>query len=155
MVPSQEPYFGRHVRFGWWSLVAFMSLGLVLDAMHGFKVGWYLDVWNETRRLMWTLAHTHGTLLAVLNIVFGVTARFVTDTRRSRRELASRCLIGAAVLMPAGFLLGGVYIQDGDPNPAVFLVPLGAIPLIAGVFMTARAVSEALSRPGQPEETPS
>jgi len=53
----------RHLLWGWWGLLVFLSLGIILEALHGFKVGAYLDVGNETRRLMWTLAHAHGTML--------------------------------------------------------------------------------------------
>ncbi len=67
----------RNLRFGWWSLLVFLSLGAVLETLHGFKIGWYIDVGNETRRLMFTLAHAHGTLLAVVNIAAGLTARIV------------------------------------------------------------------------------
>ena len=70
-------YSNRHLRFGWWLLLVSLSLGLVLEALHGFKLGWYLDVTNETRQLMLTLAHAHGTLLALVNIAAGLTARGV------------------------------------------------------------------------------
>ena len=43
----------------------FGALGLLLESLHGFKVRAYLDVTNETRRLMWTLAHAHGTVLGL------------------------------------------------------------------------------------------
>jgi len=42
----------RHLRFGWWTLLIFLTLGLGLEALHGFKVGMYLKSSNETRRLM-------------------------------------------------------------------------------------------------------
>ncbi|MFQ5492069.1 MAG: hypothetical protein ACE5GE_15235, partial [Phycisphaerae bacterium] len=58
----------RHLCFGWWSLLLFVAMGLVLESLHGFKVRFYLDVDNQTRRLMWTLCHAHGTLLAVIHI---------------------------------------------------------------------------------------
>ncbi|HEY8174006.1 MAG TPA: hypothetical protein VIH21_13040, partial [Dehalococcoidia bacterium] len=60
-------YARRHLRFGWWSLFVFATLGLTLEALHGFKVRAYLDVSNDTRRLMWTLAHAHGTLLGLVH----------------------------------------------------------------------------------------
>lgn len=41
--------------------------------LHGFKVGLYLDVDHSARRHMWTLAHTHGTLLALVNIAFALS----------------------------------------------------------------------------------
>src|SRR6266404_2898750 len=67
----------RNLRFGWWSLLIFLLFGGALETMHGFKIGWYLDVGNEVRRLMFTLAHAHGTLLALVNIAAGLTARTV------------------------------------------------------------------------------
>ena len=57
----------RHLRFGWWTLLLFLSLGLVLEALHAFKASGYLSVAHETRRLMWTLAHAHGTLLGIID----------------------------------------------------------------------------------------
>ena len=65
----------RNLRFGWWSLLVFLSLGGVLETLHGFKIGWYVDAGNEMRRLMFTLAHAHGTALALVNIVAALTAR--------------------------------------------------------------------------------
>ncbi|PYL06334.1 MAG: hypothetical protein DME34_09145, partial [Verrucomicrobia bacterium] len=57
----------RNLRFGWWSLLVFLMIGAGLETLHGFKIGWYVDVGNETRRLMFTLAHAHGTALALVN----------------------------------------------------------------------------------------
>ena len=62
-----------HLRFGWWSMLVFLSLGILLEALHGFKVGFYLNVGSETRRLMWTLAHAHGVLLGLANVAFAAT----------------------------------------------------------------------------------
>jgi uncharacterized membrane protein len=114
----------RNLRFGWWSLLIFLSLGAVLETLQGFKIGWYLDVGNETRRLMFTLAHAHGTLLAVVNIAAGLTARIVD--RFTLRPSVSLALIWAAILLPVGFFLGGIVIYDGDPGLGVWLVPIGA-----------------------------
>ena len=67
----------QHLRFGWWSLFAFLALGLVLETLHGFKLAWYLNVDVEMRRLMFTLAHAHGALFGLVNIAAGVTLRTV------------------------------------------------------------------------------
>ena len=67
----------RHLRFGWRSLFVFLALGFILEVLHGFKLGWYLDVGAEMRRLMFTLAHAHGTLLALVNLAAGLTLRSV------------------------------------------------------------------------------
>src|SRR5881296_244551 len=104
MLPAQR--VERNLRFGWWSLLIFLSLGAVLEALHGFKVRWYVDVGNETRRLMFTLAHAHGTLLALVNIVAGLSGRIVE--RFTLRSSVSFALIWAAILLPAGFFLGGI-----------------------------------------------
>src|SRR2546423_2621280 len=76
-LPSIGHNCDRNLRFGWWSLLVFLSLGGLLETLHGFKIGWYVDVGNEMRRLMFTLAHAHGTALALVNIVAGLTARSV------------------------------------------------------------------------------
>ena len=52
---SNYAYFRKHMRIGWWSLLVFLSLGLMLEALHGFKVQWYVGADNATRRLMLTL----------------------------------------------------------------------------------------------------
>lgn len=132
----------RHLRFGWWSLLVFLTLGIALEAMHGFKVGWYLDVTNTTRRLMWRLAHAHGVLLALVNIVLAVCLRtFPQLASAASARLASTALLVASVALPAGFVAGGVWFHDGDPGLGVLLVPLGALALFAAVLSVARATS--------------
>ena len=127
------------MRFGWWSLLCFLTLGIVLESLHGFKVGWYLDVANETRRFLWTLAHAHGVLLSLVNLAFAVTLpHLAADTVRLAR-LASPCLMGATLFLPGGFLLGGVVIHGGDPGLGILLVPVGALLLFVSVLLTARA----------------
>jgi hypothetical protein len=134
----ERDYARQHLRFGWWSLAIFATLGLVLESFHGFKVRAYLDVPNETRRLMWTLAHAHGTLLSLVHVVFGLSVRVAPEISTSARPLISRCLIGASMLLPGGFFLGGVTFYGGDPGVGVLLVPVGAVSLIIAVFFLAR-----------------
>jgi hypothetical protein len=126
-----------HLRFGWFSLLVFLSLGIALETLHGFKVGWYLDVANETRRHLLTLAHAHGTLLALVHVAFGLSTASLAEWNGARRRLASRCLIAASVLVPGGFFLGGLIILDGDPGPGIALLPFGALLLLAAVGLTA------------------
>ena len=130
----------RHLRFGWWSLFAFLTLGVVLEALHGFKLGWYLDADVEMRRLMFTLAHAHGTLFALVNIAAGVTLRTVKGFELTRP--ASLALLWGSVLLPIGFFLGGVVIHDGDPGLGVILVPIGALLVVYGVFSAARTLGK-------------
>ena len=108
----------RHLAWGWWSLAAFTMLGLVLEAAHGLKLGWYLDVSSATRRLSFTLGHAHGTLLGLVNIAFALSldkAR-LSATAAARASFALRAV---TVLMPLGFILGGAVVYGGDPGLAI------------------------------------
>jgi hypothetical protein len=127
----------RHIRFGWWSLLVFATLGLTLEVMHGFKVAAYLDVSNETRRLMWRLAHAHGVLLGLIHVVYGVMLR--TSPGPEPAGLTSTALVGASVLLPGGFFLAGVVFYAGDPGLGIALVPVGALLLLLALYRIARA----------------
>lgn len=128
----------RHLLIGWCAILLFLSLGALLEALHGFKVGLYLDLANATRRHMWTLAHAHGTLLGILNVVFAISVRVFTSEGESWQRAASVCLAGATVLLPLGFFLGGLFIYAGDPGLGVLLVPVGGLLLFIAVLLTAR-----------------
>jgi hypothetical protein len=130
-------YARRHLRIGWWSLLIFATAGLALEMLHGFKVRAYLDVSNETRRLMWTLAHAHGTLLSLVHVIFGLSVRVAAESVERNLRLISLCLVGASVFLPGGFFLGGVVVYGGDPGLGVLLVPVGAVLLLAAVFFIA------------------
>lgn len=132
--PANAALVSRHLRFGWWSLLAFLSLGILLETLHGFKIAWYLGPDFETRRLMWRLGHAHGTLLALVHIAYAATLALSAGTFP---RWTSPGLIAASVLLPGGFLLGGIYIYQGDPGLGVLLVPLGAAVLLATVLMVA------------------
>jgi len=135
-------YSRRHLTFGWWSLLVFATLGLTLEALHGFKVRAYLDASNDTRRLMWTLAHAHGTALAIIHVVFGLVLRVAPDTTARSVPTISTSLIAASVLLPGGFFLGGVAFYAGDPGIGIALVPIGAASLLYAVFAIARGVTK-------------
>ncbi len=137
---SPEDLVRLHLRWGWWSLLVFLVLGGILEGLHGFKVSAYLEVSKSTRRLMWTLAHAHGTLLGLMHLGLAATLRETLNWSDRSRQLASRCLLGAGILLPGGFFFGGVFIHDGDPGVAIFLVPVGALLLCVAVLLTARSV---------------
>lgn len=129
----------RHLRLGWTLLAAFALGGLVLDGLHALKLDFYLAPANETRRLVWTLAHAHGTLLGLIHLGFAALINAAPQWRAGAREVASIALIGAALLMPAGFLLGGIASYGGDPGLGVILVPIGAVLLLIGLCTAVRA----------------
>src|SRR5262245_58711093 len=71
--PAVEPALARariHLSFGWIGLLVFVVLGIALEALHAWKSPTYLGVGNETRRLMWTLAHAHGVGLSLVHLAF-------------------------------------------------------------------------------------
>ena len=129
----------RHLRFGWWSLLLFLAFGLALEGFHGFKTSFYLDVSNQTRRLMWTLAHAHGSLLGLVHVVFAVALRSVPELANRSLGIASTSLMAASVLLPGGFFLGGVTIYSGDPGLGIVIVPIGAACLLIAVYIIAKA----------------
>ncbi len=126
-------YVRRHVAFGWCSMLAFLVLGIVLESMHGFKVGWYLDAGEETRRLLLTLAHAHGVLLGLVNLALAATIRLMPHIDPLAWRLASPCLLAASFLMPTGFLLGGLVTYAGDPGVGIFLLPPAGLLLLIAV----------------------
>lgn len=130
----------RHLRFGWWALCLFAAMGLTLEALHGLKAGAYLDVSNEPRRLMWTLAHAHGAVIAIINIVYGLT---LESGARTAGNFASRALLASGVMLPLGFFLGGLIYYGGDPGLGIVLVPVGAILLLASLAAIARDAGRA------------
>ena len=131
----------RHLVLGWTFLLVFLTLGIVLDAFHGFKVRWYVDVQNSTRRLMWTLAHAHGVLIGFVSLAFALTAHLRPDARKGR-SLASTCLLLSGLVLPGGFFLGGLVIHQGDPGVGVFLTPIGGLLLFLSVALTVRGLTD-------------
>ena len=128
------------MRLGWWSLACFLSLGFLLELLHGFKIGFYLDVGNEHRRLMWTLAHAHGALLGMVHLAFGLSLQAAPSLGGNRQPVVSTCLVGATVLLPGGFLLGGIWVEGQLSALAFLLVPVGGALLATAIFLVARSV---------------
>ena len=152
--PSRPDYVRRHLLCGWWTLFVFLLLGATLETLHGFKAGFYLDVSNETRRLLWTLAHAHGALLGLVNVAAGLSLRALPELPGAgRMPLLSTSLVAATMLLPAGFFAGGVAFYSGDPGVGIALAPVGAACLAIAVFLMARtigAVSDAPRDGGKP-----
>ena len=126
----------RHCIVGWAFLLVFLTLRLTLEALHAFKARWYLEEAYTTRRLMWTLAHAHGVLLALINIALGSTIKQLDLSSTRSLRLASPLLVVASVIMPAGFFLGGGTFHGGDPGVGIWLAPIGGVGLFGAVLLT-------------------
>jgi GNAT superfamily N-acetyltransferase len=129
----------RHFAIGWLALLVFLTLGIALEALHGFKVGAYLDVDHEARRLGLRLAHAHGVLLGLVNVAFATTLP-ACHLAVARAKLVSRLLGAATILLPGGFFLGGLFARAGDPGVAILVVPVGAACLFFSVGLVVKAL---------------
>lgn len=114
------------IRQGWISLAVWIAFGILIEGFIGFRTPALLD--DSLRRDMFRLAHAHGTLLNLVLIAAAICARL--ELVRIGR-IASLGLRSAVVLLPVGFLLGGVWHFKDDPGLGIFLVPVGALLLLA------------------------
>ena len=139
--PSQKTV-KLHLAIGWLGLSIYLTLGIGLEILHAMKVDFYLDLHNQTRRLMWTLAHSHGTLFSLLHIGYAATVH-ATGNRQFPKSISIAFTLGL-LLMPAGFFLGGLKFQSGDPGIGVFLVPVGAFAILFGAIRVYRFLLKSL-----------
>ena len=137
---DSDPLIQRHLVIGWWAILIFLTLGIFLEAMHGFKIGWYLNVSNEARRMMFRMAHAHGVLFGLVNIALAMTIRD-RGNKSVDWQRPSFCISAATVLIPVGFFLAGIVIYGPDPGLGILLVPIGAVFLFVGVLLTVLRVA--------------
>lgn len=122
------------LRQGWASVAIWMTVGLLLEGLLGYKAPGYVS--DPQRRELFRLAHAHGTLLNALLIAAALTAARQAPPPR----IARSALRLGAVMMPLGFLLAGVWHPEGDPGVAIWLVPPGALLMIFGVIAVALSI---------------
>jgi hypothetical protein len=121
---------------GWVSIALWMSAGLLLEGLLGYKIPSYLD--DPQRRELFRLAHTHGTFLGLVLVVAALCGHRGAALPRP----ASMSLSVGAILMPLGFLLAGIWHPEGDPGPAIWIVPPSALLIIFGAVALALAHSK-------------
>lgn len=126
--PSVAPIASlRHLKIGWWMLVTFVSLGMLLEVMHGFKVDLYLSVERSGTRTVWTLAHAVGAILGLVHIAYAASLFMLPDGKASGVPLTSGCLNCASILLPAALITAGLV-------PSENTVPLGYLLAVPGLF---------------------
>lgn len=126
----------RHLRIGWLSLLLFATLGTLLELLHALKLPLYLGVASETRRLLWTLAHAHGVGLGLVNLALAAVCPILP---RPLPPAASTSLLAGTILVPGGFLAGGLFVHGGDPGLGAILIPPGAILILVALALIARS----------------
>jgi hypothetical protein len=114
---------------GWVSLAVWMSVGLLLEGLLGYKIPAYLS--DPQRRELFRLAHTHGTFLG---LVLVAAALCVQRYESLLPRIAQIALRAGSLLMPVGFLLAGIWHPEGDPGPAIWVVPPAALMIIFGTI---------------------
>lgn len=119
---------------GWTGLALFLSMGFVLESLLAWKTPAYLD--DPIRRELLRLSHSHGALLHAVLLLLAATAARLPRPVPGALVLALRL---GAVLVPAGFLLGGLWHPEGDPGHGIWLVPAGALLALGGVIGAALA----------------
>ncbi len=130
-------FITTHVLWGVSGLFLYALLGVGLEFLLAYKVPAFVDVASSERRLLFRLAHAHGTLLSLLQLGFAfILTQKKTSTIGRRLRLASGALSAGTLLIPAGFFLGGLDARSGDPGLLVALVPGGAFLLLVGLGLT-------------------
>ena len=120
------------LRQAWVSLAFWISFGLLVEGMIGFRLPALLD--DSVRREMFRLAHAHGTLLNLVLVAAILCARLDLISFVRGSALALRA---AVVLLPLGFLLAGIWHYKNEPGLGIWLVPIGAVLLLLAAVMLA------------------
>ena len=121
----------RHLRASLLLIAVFLSVGMILEAMHGVRSAGIMT--DPIAREFLRLGHAHGGLLALLNLgIAWAMGRLQTPDRWAAKvRLAS--LLGALVV-GMGFIGGGLWHGPTDPGPLVLAVPAGALMLLASLL---------------------
>jgi hypothetical protein len=123
---------GRYnIGIGLLTMAGFMAYGFLLIYLRDFapdKAAW-VNSYSVGKHFEVRLAHVHGNLFAMLNIVLGfILVRLTSASDRARNSVAALGLTG--LLMPIG-ILGEVYL---GLSPVFVLV--GAAAMIASVVLS-------------------
>ncbi len=130
-------YGKTNIRIGLWVMAFFMLYGFVLIYLRDFAPGKeeWIAQYASGPHFQSRLAHVHGNLFALLNIVFGLVL-LKLDIPATQAKWASWLALGG-LLMPLG-ILSEVYL--GLPP---FLVILGAASILLATITLAIGISRA------------
>jgi hypothetical protein len=124
--PSRPNSGALVIRQAWISLALWIAFGILLEGFRAFRSPAVLD--DAVRQDMFRLAHAHGTLLNLVLLVAALCARLDLIQLGPGPSLGLRASV---VLLPAGFLFGGLWHFKDEPGLAILLVPIGAVLLLA------------------------
>ncbi len=118
----------------WFGLAFWLSFGLLLEGLIGFRSPSYMQ--DPLRRELFRLAHAHGALLSLLLLIAYL---FLQRSQITLPDPALWSLRIGVIAMPVGFLLGGMWHTESDPNLLIFLAPVGGVMIFVGVLAIAIA----------------
>jgi hypothetical protein len=132
--PQSTDTVGAMLFQGWLGTAFWMTFGLLLEGLLGYKIPAYLS--DTQRRELFQLAHAHGTLLSLVLLIAALCAKsFAVEIPR----LAQLALRIGSIFMPLGFLFAGISHPEGDPGIAIWIVPVAAVMVIFGAISLAFA----------------
>lgn len=114
---------------GWFSLAFWLSAGLFLEGLIGFRAPAYLQ--DPTRRELFRLAHAHGAILSMLLLLVDL---YIVKNLIAPPPVVIWALRIGVILMPAGFFVGGIWHYERDPNLLVIAAPIGGLLIIFAVI---------------------
>ena len=105
-------YSERMIFQGWVSIALWMSVGLLLEGLLGYKIPAYLS--DPQRRELFRLAHTHGTFLGLVLVAAALCAKAIWQ------QPAANCANGFAGRLDSNacWVLAGGHLAPGRrPRP--------------------------------------
>ncbi len=125
---DNAPMVVAMLRQAWFSLAFWMTFGLLLEGLIGYRIPDYLS--DPQRRELLRLAHAHGGVLALVLLASALGIGY-GKTRPAR--VAVLALRSGVVVMPLAFLAAGLWHFANDPGVAIWLVPPAALLVIFGI----------------------
>jgi hypothetical protein len=120
------------IRQGWISLALWIAFGILLEGFRAFRSPAVLD--DAVRQDMFRLAHAHGTLLNLVLLAAAICARLDLVRIGPGTSIGLRASV---ILLPAGFLIGGLWHFKDEPGLGILLVPIGAVLLlVSAVYLS-------------------
>jgi hypothetical protein len=119
-------------RQGWFGIAVWMTLGLILEGLIGWRNPAYLE--SAWKRELCRLAHAHGTLFSLILVAVSVASK--SETIKPSVSAVYALRIGS-ILMPAAFLAATWGSTETDPGWAIWLAPVGGLLMIYGVAAAA------------------
>lgn len=119
----------RNIIFGW----LWLLMGLLLGAYLQFKVGSSPEWMTSGRRMFWRTFHTHASMLAIMNIVYGYCLERVNLGSGLKITGGLLAIMGTMLFSGALLLAGIKYELAKLAFPGSWCIIIAIIILILGL----------------------